>query len=57
MGLFPVGFAFVFGFFAGKQHVRYLAKRGGEDRYPDRVGRVVRKYRREHGLGPKQDDE
>jgi hypothetical protein len=57
MGLYPVGFAFVLGFVAGKQHVRYLAKRGGEDRYPDRVGRIVRKYRREHNLGPRRDDD
>lgn len=48
IGLCGLPFVFMGGFFVAKAHVRYLAKRGGEERFPDRVGRVVRRYRHEH---------
>lgn len=47
IGLCGIPFVFVAGFFLGKSHVRRLAKYGGESRYPKRVERVVKKYRRE----------
>jgi hypothetical protein len=56
MGFYPVGFVFVVGFFAGKQHVRHLAKRGGEERYPETVERVVCKYRQEKGFDLRKKD-
>lgn len=56
MGFYPVGFVFVVGFFAGKQHVRHLAKRGGEERYPETVERVVCKYRQEKGFDLRKGD-
>lgn len=43
----PAPFLFVVGFFVGKQHVRHLAKHGGEEGYPAPVRTVVEKYRQE----------
>jgi len=57
MGVYPVALVFVVGFVAGKQHVRYLAKRGGEERYPARVRRVVRKYRQACEFDLREDDD
>ncbi|AUX10819.1 hypothetical protein AArcSl_3213 [Halalkaliarchaeum desulfuricum] len=50
IGLCGIPFVFVGGFFLGKLHVKRLAHHGGESRYPKRVERVVKKYRREHGI-------
>lgn len=56
IGFYPVTFTFILGFVTGKQHVQYLAKRGGEERYPTRVRQVVQKYRREYALELREDD-
>jgi len=39
---------YVVGLYLGKWHVRRLAVRGGEDRYPEPIPEVVRAYREEH---------
>ena len=48
MGFYPVPLLFVVGFAGVHLHIRFLAARGGEQRYPGAVQRVVEKYRREH---------
>lgn len=48
MGLFPTPLLFLVGFALVHLHVRFLASRGGEDRYPETVQRVVESYRREN---------
>jgi uncharacterized protein (DUF849 family) len=47
MGLYSVPVLFLAGFGLVHLHVRYLAARGGEKRYPERLQQVVEKYRRE----------
>lgn len=47
MGFFPAPILFLVGFALVHLHVRVLAARGGERRYPESVQRVVEKYRRE----------
>lgn len=52
MGVYPLPVLFVVGFGLVHLHVRLLASRGGEERYPETVQRVVRKYRQEtHAQG------
>lgn len=48
IGLCGTPFVFIVGFVLAKEHIQYLARKGGEERYPERLQRVVRKYRREH---------
>lgn len=45
MGFYPVPLMFLVGFGLVHLHVRLLAARGGEGRYPDRLQTVVEKYR------------
>jgi len=52
IALYPVPFSFAIGFFICKWHVKHLAYSGGEDRYPEMVTDVVRKYRRENEIEP-----
>jgi len=47
MGLYPVPLLFVVGFAGVHLHIRFLAARGGEGRYPEAIQRVVEKYRAE----------
>jgi hypothetical protein len=47
-GVYPVPLLFVVGFALVHLHVRFLAARGGEKRYPESLQRVVVKYRREN---------
>jgi hypothetical protein len=47
MGFYPVPLMFVVGFALVHLHVRFLAARGGESRYPETIQRVVEKYRHE----------
>jgi hypothetical protein len=48
MGLYPAPVMCVVGFALVQVHVRVLAARGGEERYPASLQRVVEKYRREN---------
>lgn len=48
MGFYPAPLLFVVGFAGVHLHIRFLAARGGEQRYPDTVQRVVEKYRQEN---------
>lgn len=48
MGFYPAPVMCVVGFALVQLHVRFLAARGGEERYPASLRRVVEKYRREH---------
>jgi hypothetical protein len=48
MGFYPVPLLFVVGFAGVHLHIRFLAARGGEGRYPDTIQRVVEKYREEN---------
>jgi hypothetical protein len=48
MGFYPAPVMCVVGFALVQVHVRVLAARGGEERYPASFQRVVKKYRREH---------
>ncbi len=50
VAVYPVPFSFAVGFFFCKWHIKHLAYAGGESRYPQMVGDVVRKYRRENGI-------
>lgn len=50
-GFYPVPFSFAIGFFFCKWHLKRLAYTGGEEKYPERIQQVVRKYRREEGVG------
>lgn len=47
IGLSGTPLVFVVGFFLAKEHLRYLARHGGEEHYPGRIERVVKKYRSE----------
>lgn len=51
-GFYPVPFSFAIGFFVCKWHLRRLAYNGGEEKYPERIQQVVRKYRREKEVDP-----
>jgi len=50
IALYPVPFSFAIGFFVCKWHIKHLAYSGGEDRYPEMVADVVRKYRQENDI-------
>lgn len=47
MGFYPAPLLFLVGFALVHLHVRFLAARGGESRYPEAIQRVVEKYRQE----------
>jgi len=47
MGFYPAPLLFLVGFALVHLHVRFLAARGGEGRYPATLQRVVEKYRQE----------
>ncbi|MFC6722238.1 hypothetical protein [Halobacteriaceae bacterium SHR40] len=47
--ILPSPLLFAAGFVAGKGHVRYLAKHGGECGYPALIQETARKYRQQIG--------